>query len=55
VYLWSFIPALAGVITITSGQQLTHDMGVPGLFVLWGGVGLLVVYTVVSYLHVARH
>lgn len=55
VYLWSFIPALAGVITITSGQQLTHDMGVPGLFVLWGGVGLLVVYTVISYLHVARH
>lgn len=55
VYLWSFIPALAGVITITSGQQLTHDMGAPGLLVLWGGVGLLVVYTLVSYLHVARH
>ncbi|MBX3317889.1 MAG: LptF/LptG family permease [Phycisphaeraceae bacterium] len=55
VYLWSFIPALAAVITITSGQQLTHDLGAPGLFVLWGGVGLLVVYTLVSYFHVARH
>lgn len=55
VYLWSFIPALAGVITITSGQQLTHDMGAPGLIVLWGGVGVLVLYTLISYLHVARH
>lgn len=55
VYLWSFFPALVGVITIMAGQQLTHDHGAPGLVVLWGGVGLLVVYTVVSYLHVARH
>lgn len=55
VYLWSFFPALAGVITITTGQQLTHDVGGPGLIVLWGGVAILCVYTAVSYLHVARH
>lgn len=55
VYLWSFFPALAGVITIMAGQQMTHDHGAIGLIVLWGGVGVLVVYTLVSYLHVARH
>lgn len=55
VYLWSFFPALAGVITIMAGQQMTHDHGAIGLVVLWGGVGVLVVYTLVSYLHVARH
>ncbi len=55
VYLWSFFPALAGVITIMAGQQMTHDHGAIGLIVLWGGVGVLVVYTLISYLHVARH
>lgn len=55
VYLWSFFPALAGVITITSGQQVVHDVGAPGLAVLWGGVALLGAYTLGSYIHVARH
>lgn len=55
VYLWSFFPALATIITISSGQQLTHQHGWPGLLVLWGGVGLLALYTFVGYSKLARH
>ncbi len=55
VYLWSFFPALATVITVSTGQQLTHDSGTRGLFVLWGGVALLGVYALVGYRRVARH
>lgn len=55
VYLWSFFPALATVITISSGQQLTHQHGWPGLLVLWGGVGILGVYAAVGYWKLTRH
>jgi lipopolysaccharide export LptBFGC system permease protein LptF len=55
VYLWSFFPALAGVITITSGQSMVHHSGASGLLVLWGGVGIVGVYALVSYVKVARH
>src|SRR5204863_9046552 len=41
VYLWSFFPALFTVITIATGQQMTHQLGIGGLTVLWGGVGVL--------------
>ncbi len=55
VYLWSFFPALATVITISSGQQITHDKGAAGLFVLWGGVGAFGLYALASYWKLARH
>lgn len=55
VYLWSFFPALATVLSVSSGQQLTHDVGSRGLFVLWGGVALLAVYALVGFRKVARH
>lgn len=55
VYLWSFFPALATVITISSGQQLTHEHGWPGLSVLWGGVGILGAYAAVGYWRLTRH
>lgn len=55
VYLWSFFPALFTVILINSGQQLTHDKGLWGLTVLWGGVGVLGVYAFVEYWKLARH
>jgi lipopolysaccharide export system permease protein len=55
VYLWSFFPALAALITISSGQQLTHDKGLWGLLVLWGGVGILGVYGAMVYARMARH
>lgn len=37
VYLWSFFPALATVLTISSGQQMVEPMGNVGLILLWGG------------------
>jgi len=55
VYLWSFFPALATVITVSSGQQLTHDVGPRGLLVLWAGVAFLGIYALVGYRKVARH
>ena len=55
VYLWSFFPALASVITIMGGQQLTHESGMPGLFLLWGGVAGLAVYTFLSFLGIRKH
>ncbi|VAX36486.1 hypothetical protein MNBD_PLANCTO03-984 [hydrothermal vent metagenome] len=55
VYLWSFFPALASVITIMSGQQLTHDSGAIGLLLLWAGVAGLAAYTFLSFLSIRKH
>lgn len=55
VYLWSFFPALITVITINTGQQVTHGTGLIGLVLLWSGVLGLSVYTLVAYRQVARH
>ncbi|HLO40930.1 MAG TPA: LptF/LptG family permease [Phycisphaerales bacterium] len=55
VYLWSFFPALAALITISTGQQVTHDKGLWGLIILWGGVGMLGVYGALGYARLARH
>ncbi|MBK7403147.1 MAG: LptF/LptG family permease [Phycisphaerales bacterium] len=55
VYLWSFFPALGAVITIMGGQQLTHESGAPGLFLLWGGVAGLAAYTFLSFLAIRKH
>lgn len=55
VYLWSFFPALAAVITISAGQQLTHRQGPIFLLVLWGGVVGLMAYTYAQYRKVAMH
>lgn len=55
VYLWSFFPALAAVITISAGQQLAHRQGPIFLLVLWGGVAALLVYTYAQYRRVAMH
>jgi lipopolysaccharide export LptBFGC system permease protein LptF len=38
VYLWSFFPALACVLLISTGQQAVHRGGVTMLPVLWSGV-----------------
>lgn len=54
VYLWSFFPALATVITISSGQQLTHNEGPAGLLVLWGGVLAFGAYAVAVYWKLRR-
>lgn len=55
VYLWSFFPALATLLTISTGQHVTHNMGTYGLLVLWGGVGALAAYTAWAYLLLRRH
>jgi lipopolysaccharide export LptBFGC system permease protein LptF len=54
VYLWSFFPALISVLTISAGQHITSRMGLWGLGVLWGGVGLLGIYTLSAFLLVRR-
>ena len=55
VYLWSFFPALACVITIAGGQQLNRSYGTPGLIMLWAGVALLGLYSGRVYAHLARN
>ena len=55
VYLWSFFPALGAVITVMGGQQLTHESGAAGLFLLWGGVAGLGAYTLLTFLGIRKH
>lgn len=55
VYLWSFLPALFAVITVSAGQGLTHKTGSGGLFLLWGGVAALAVYTYFEYRKLRTH
>ena len=55
VYLWSFFPALGAVITISGGENATSQNQTVGLSVLWGGIGLLALYTWVQYLKLNRH
>jgi hypothetical protein len=55
IYLWAFFPALATVITISAGQQLTHGHGLIGLTLLWGGVLALGVYAMNEFVRLAKH
>lgn len=55
IYLWAFFPALATVITISAGQQLTHGHGVIGLVLLWGGVAALGSYAGWEFLKLVKH
>lgn len=55
VYLWSFLPALVGLVSISGGQQLAHTIGPWGLALLWGGLAALLLYTLSIYRVVARH
>ncbi len=55
VYLRSFVPSLLTVIAINSGQNLTTENGPVGLFLLWGGLGILGAFTLVEYLRLVRH
>jgi len=55
IYLWAFFPALGAVLTVSAGQQLTHEHGVPGLFLLWGGIAALGAYTLVELSRLSRH
>jgi lipopolysaccharide export system permease protein len=55
VYLWSFFPALACVITVSAGQNVTHQLGRGGLVLLWGGVAALAAYTLGAFWLVRKH
>lgn len=55
VYLASFVPALACIVTISGGQQTVVDVGMPGLVLLWGGIVGLGTYAYLTYRKVARH
>lgn len=55
VYLASFFPALAAMVTISGGQQVTVKQGVPGLFLMWSGVVLLGIYTLVVFVRLRKH
>ncbi|MFO0830481.1 MAG: LptF/LptG family permease [Phycisphaerales bacterium] len=55
VYLWTFFPALACLVTISGGQQMTRNVGAPGLLLMWGGVAGLLAYTLVVYRNLAKH
>ncbi len=55
VYLWSFFPALACVITIGAGQDFAQRYGDPGLALLWGGLLALASYTGTEYVKLRRH
>lgn len=55
VYLWTFFPALACIVTISGGQQLVAQVGAPGLWLTWGGVIALSLYTLVLYRGLIRH
>lgn len=55
VYLWSFFPALACVITISGGQHMIRDVGAPGMILCWSGILALGIYTLVVFRQVARH
>lgn len=55
IYLWAFFPALAAVISISAGQQLTHGNGLAGLPLLWGGVAALGAYALAEFVKLSRH
>jgi lipopolysaccharide export LptBFGC system permease protein LptF len=55
VYLWAFFPALATVLAISGGQQLTHGKGIIGLPVLWAGVVALGSLAVAEFVRLCKH
>lgn len=55
VYLWAFFPALATVLAISGGQQLTHGKGMIGLPILWAGVGALSAFAIVEFIRLKKH
>lgn len=55
VYLWTFVPALATLITIGGGSPMVGTFGAPGLILMWSGVIALIAYTFVMYRGLAKH
>jgi lipopolysaccharide export LptBFGC system permease protein LptF len=55
VYLFTFAPAMAAMVTISGGQQVTVVHGAWGLVLMWSGVAGLALYTLAAFLRLARH
>ncbi len=55
VYLWSFLPALGALFSIAGGQSVTYRNGNAGLLLLYGGIALLLAWTVLQYRKLAAH
>jgi len=55
VYLFTFFPALACVVTISGGQQVTVKQGPIGLWLMWAGVAGLAAYTLTMFWRLRRH
>lgn len=55
VYMFTFLPAVVAMVTISGGQQTTVNFGAPGLALLWGGVAGLLVYAGLLWRNLIRH
>ena len=55
VYLWSFLPALGALFSISGGQSVMYRQGPIGLLLLYGGVAALLAWTAWQYRQLARH
>jgi lipopolysaccharide export LptBFGC system permease protein LptF len=54
-YLWSFLPGVLAIVTISVGQQVGHGAGLIGFILLWAGVAGLALYAFIAYLGLIRH
>lgn len=55
VYLWTFVPALVCIVTISGGQQTVVQAGSVGLVLLWSGVVSMAIYTLLVYRKLSLH
>ena len=55
VYMFTFVPAVICIVTISGGQQMTIQNGPSGLLLLWSGVAGLLAYTFFQLRALARH
>lgn len=55
VYMWGFFPATIAMVTIGAGQSLASQTGSGGLYLLWGGVAMLLVVLTLEYRQLCRH
>lgn len=54
IYCWAFFPAIAALVTISTGKEMVHRSGLEWLIVLWGGVAAIAILSLLSFRRVAR-
>lgn len=54
IYCWAFFPAIAALVTISTGKEMVHRAGLEWLAVLWGGVAAIAILGLLSYKSVSR-